>query len=269
MAPPPISRISLVIEAYIAINSKKIIFTEYFVIFIKILHMPNEENGIEYFITQTDILCETALKNAEKFKVFDKGIAADYFGRCLSGFNSIRTTLHLLNNASKQDDYAETMAEILKDILQATASPEQKTKIILNFIGSFCVDIRFTFFHSFYAQTEATFRILIRNKFSTEPKKSQPFAVIRKEFGIFENDFIDFVQAIRNTYHNNGFYFPNDSTKTKWSYTFKDKLFEFEEGKAIIEVSFDDLYNIVAEILNKCLQLFEKHPSLKSIPTLK
>lgn len=227
--------------------------------------MPQEENGIAYFITQTNILCETTLSNAKKFHSMGNEFAADHFGRCYSGFNSIRTILHHFNNAVQKDDFANIQADILKDIIQEGTPEDQITDIIIKFINSLYTDIRFMFFHSFYAQTESTFKAIIRNRFSAESKKSQPFVVIRREFGIFDNDFIDFVLAIRNTYHNNGFYFPNDSTKKKWSYTFNGKVFDFEEGKAIREVSFDDLYNIVAEILYKCLQLFEQEPSLKDI----
>lgn len=230
--------------------------------------MYQEENAIEYFKIQTDILCDVTFKFITQFKEFQDGIAFDYFGRCFSSFNSIRTILITWDKFQKQSNFTDEYKEIIKDILTQNITEEQKTELIGSYIGSLYVDLRFLFFHSFFSQTEFTLKEIIRNQFPQENKKSQPFIVMKREFGVFDVDFIDFVLAIRNTIHNNGYYFPNDKTKEDFSYNFSGKTFEFIKGQTIKEVSLDDLFNIVEKILNDCFELFMKNSSLKKIRKL-
>lgn len=176
------------------------------------------------------------------------------FSRILSSIVSskfvAKKIVDYLDQKNWEDDYRENhMPELWKKI---------------DYFGHFkdvALMIRFHLFHSVYSQIEATNRIIIREKnLNTRTKHANAVNELTKTT---EEDFILFIDLIRNTIHNNGYHFPLSDKFDNWSYTFCGKTFQFISGCSV-DLDFDDLVNIVDQLVNDLINVL-KHPEVESI----
>lgn len=206
---------------------------------------------IESFIKKLDELINKAFDASEvhRMKGNDNGLAYYYLGRSISCLMGVKTLLFSLNHAGAQSDFANAYIQSLPDKF-----PRKDVSIAERYIKETHMAIRFVLFQNFYSQTEFTFRIIKREKYSTE--QDNPFKLMGKVYGMFSDDESSFFNDIRNTIHNNGHYFPNHNTDKE--YTFNGKQFKFSTGKVIDDVTMTDILAIVEFILDASIKLFER-----------
>ena len=76
-------------------------------------------------------------------------------------------------------------------------------------------------------------------------------------------EFVKFIDFIRNTIHNNGFHYPTNPNNNSWTYNFNGKSFNFEVGQPI-ELEFTDTIEIVNQMINDLKDTL-RHPDIESI----
>lgn len=125
------------------------------------------------------------------------------------------------------------------------------------------LSIRFYLFHSFYHQLETTIRIL--HPLLNLPKgKGRPFDQVNAVLKCFPNDFVDCIDALRNTIHNNGYYKPFDKHPKTVTYINKPLNITFTENNKI-EVGTDETLFLIRDII-KYTDLVLKHDLVKDLP---
>lgn len=125
--------------------------------------------------------------------------------------------------------------------------------------------IRFHLIHSIYSQIETTNRIIIREnglRTNTKPANS-----VNELTNTFDEDFIKFIDFIRNTIHNNGYHYPLSENNNSWNYNFNGKEFLFRLGEPI-ELEFSDTMNIVDEMIATLVKTLH-HEQIEKLPITK
>lgn len=121
--------------------------------------------------------------------------------------------------------------------------------------------IRHQLFHCIYHQIETTNRIIVRELSLSGGK---PMDLVNKITNTFNTRFIDFIDAIRNTIHNNGYYQPVRKQEKEFSYNYKGKDFKFVEGEPI-DITTDDILGICEDLLHSTYNTLI-HPEILKIP---
>ena len=171
----------------------------------------------------------------------------------------IKTIICSLDLAANDPTFAQ---KYIDEILPASF-PRRDVKIAQTFIKETHMVHRFALFQNFYSQTEFTNRIIQRDKHPTETS-SNPFKLMVSKYGIMSLDFVKFINSIRNTIHNNGYYFPSDMTSV-FTYNFNGKTFTFNYGKPINDVTMQDIFEIIAYVLSENKKLFQNNNDLAKI----
>ncbi len=123
--------------------------------------------------------------------------------------------------------------------------------------------IRFDLFHRIYHILETYIRIIRRKLNDTNSKPYNQFEYICSKFGCFTQEYIEYINAVRNTIHNNGHYFPEG--KQRKNFTFGN--IGISEGE-IVEVTTFDILDIVHQMIINTDKLF-KAQKISEIPFLK
>ncbi len=107
--------------------------------------------------------------------------------------------------------------------------------------------IRFYLFHSFYHQLESTIRIICREL--KLDKKIKPIERVNEITSAFPPDFIELIDAIRNSIHNNGYYQPIGKQLKDFTYKLNSFEFKFVEDS---RVNFDtqEILHVIRELIN-------------------
>lgn len=123
------------------------------------------------------------------------------------------------------------------------------------------VSIRFYLFHSFYHQLETTFRIIHS---SLNLPKGKPIDEVNKKTQCFPKDFVECIDALRNTIHNNGYYKPLKGQQLKVIYKNPPLDIEFIENSKI-ELGTDATLFLIRELI-RCTELLLKHDLVSKLP---
>ncbi|RLD55498.1 MAG: hypothetical protein DRJ01_16575 [Bacteroidetes bacterium] len=176
------------------------------------------------------------------------------FSRILSAivaskFTAVKT-IEYLNQDNWQEDYRDNhMPAPWKEV---------------DYFGHFkeiALLIRFHLIHSVYSQIETTNRIIIRVKGLRTNTK--PATSVNELTNTYNQEFVKFIDFIRNTIHNNGFHYPNNPNNNSWTYNFNGKNFHFEVGQPI-ELEFTDTMDIVHQMINDLINTL-RHPDVENI----
>jgi hypothetical protein len=171
----------------------------------------------------------------------DNDVRLGAFGRILTNLNTTKTSLILLKNYLSQPNWEEEyFGSILPEKLQLNGK-------YYGYFRSIDSGYRFQFYQQLYSQFETTARIICR---SCNLKDKKPITQICKHTNFYDKDFIDFCDYIRNSIHNNGFYFPLDYQPSNWPYSFNNKTISFINGQKI-DVDWNDFF----ELTNKIIEL--------------
>lgn len=180
------------------------------------------------------------------------GLGYYYFGRCVSCFMGVKTLLFTMELSGQNDEFVKQYLE--KGL--AARFPVRNIYIARKYMQETHMAIRFVLFQNFYSQTEFTYKIIQREKF---PKllNANPYRLMTDQNGIMSVDFVKFINAVRNTIHNNGYYFPKYDT-ADLKYEFNGKTHNFVYGKPIDSVTMWDIIDIITYVLRETEKLFEK-----------
>jgi hypothetical protein len=142
----------------------------------------------------------------------------------------------------------------------------KKDEVASRFMGEAYFGIRFLLFQNFYSQTEFTIKVIQRLKYPDEWKRN-PYKLAAEKLGFLTSDMAIFLSDIRNTIHNNGFYFPHDRADKEYHYF--DKVFPFKCGEAIYSVTMDDIFLILDYVLTESIKMFanDELASIKPLAT--
>lgn len=215
---------------------------------------PEEKEPIKKFIEQIEEFCNDSYCSADEIRKkgqeYVDGLAVYYFGRCVSCFMGIKTNIYALDLAGSDKNFADNY---INKILPSKF-PYKDVKLAQQYIKETHMVNRFALFQNFYSQTEFTYRIIQREKHADEAL-ANPFRLIAEKYGIMSADFVKFINAIRNTIHNNGYYFPLDKTP-ELKYEFNGKTFHFIYGNPIDAVSMMDIFAVITFLLSENKKLF-------------
>ena len=208
------------------------------------------DRTIKGFIEKLDYFTSQSFDIADKHRHLghENGLAFYHFGRYVSCFMGVKTILFSMDFAAEQKDFTNRYVATLPERF-----PRRDVTIAVTYIKETHMNIRFLLFQNFYSQTEFTLRIIRRAKFPND--RRNPFKLIAEEFDVMPVDTALFLNDIRNTIHNNGYYFPDDNTDKE--HDFLGKKFTFKVGKPIDTVTMVDILNIVEYVLNATIKLFE------------
>jgi hypothetical protein len=210
-------------------------------------------------IEQLDEFCKIAHGFANEHR--DAGregeLAFYYYGRCVSCFMGVKTLLFSLDKAGSLPNFEEMYIESLPSTFQ-----HRDIGLARRYINETHAAIRFVLFHNFYSQTEFTYKIIQRDQFPDEFRRN-PYRLIEEKYKILPDKFPLFLNDIRNTIHNNGFFFPDDFTNKE--HHFNGKTYQFIQGKRMDIVNIDDIFAIINYLLVQNSKLFkdEKLASIK------
>lgn len=218
-----------------------------------------EINHVITFIEKLETFCNRSFEiaNYHRNEGREDGLAFYYYGRLTSCFMGVKTLLYTLDKSAGQAGFD---TEYISSVLP-TSFPRRDLEVAKKYIKETHMAIRFVLFQNFYSQTEFTYRIIQREKFADE-LGANPFRLMTDKFGIMSVDFTKLLNAMRNTIHNNGHYFPKDN-RSDFEYTFKEKRFVFEYGKPIIEVTMPDIIDMIDYIIEENKTLFENEELAK------
>ena len=141
-------------------------------------------------------------ENNDYYKNTDFRLAAHT--RLMSVVVNTKTNLYIFNEFIKKKDWSE---EYTAKILNLNNEP------YLCYIKDLDTDYRFLFFTQFFSQIESFAKSLKRYKIIS----GDPFLSFLKLSETCEEQFVYFIKAIRNSIHNNGYYFA-DSDKYNVEY---------------------------------------------------
>lgn len=214
--------------------------------------MNIDKPGISEFQERLEGFCNRAFDIANEHRTNGRGdgLAFYYYGRLVSCFMGVKTLLYALDKASSEANFGVTY---VYDVLPANL-PVKNVEWGKRYISETYMAIRFVLFQNFYSQTEFTYRIIQRKKFPLS--NTNPFKLAAQEYDIMNINFVTFINSIRNTIHNNGFYFPTPQIE-KFEHTFKGKLFTFEYGKRIDNVTMENILQIIEYLIEENNELFK------------
>jgi hypothetical protein len=204
-------------------------------------------------IAKLESLCNEAydVSNQHFQKGFKDCLGYDYFGRCVSCFMGVKTFLFALEYSGTHEDFDD---QYINTVLPSHF-PVKRLDIAQKYMKEAHTASRFILFQNFYSQTEFTYRVILREK-QAKITNFNPFRLMVEKYGILDHDFVKFVNAIRNTIHNNGYYFPTDITQ-RVEYDFCGTKFLFEYGRPLREISMNVIFEIISHILKDNIKLFE------------
>lgn len=211
-----------------------------------------DENQMEKFIEQMEVFCNDSFQIAKDLdrQGFKEGLGFYHFGRYVSCFMGVKTLMYAFDKFGTGHDFAD---EYINKLLPSYF-PRRDIEIAQRYVKETHMALRFVLFQNFYSQTEFTYRIIQRAKFPQE-ENSNPFNLITNKYGILSLDFVKFMNSIRNTIHNNGYYFPKDKTPL-FKYNFNGKEFVFEYGKPIDAIRMEDIFEIINYFIEENKKLF-------------
>lgn len=117
--------------------------------------------------------------------------------------------------------------------------------------------LRFSLLHVVYSNLETTIRILFRALSLKEGK--DPFNSVNAQVKIFTRDFLDFLILLRNTVHNNGYYYPRHKEPQTIELEYNGEKFIFEEGKTV-EINTAQILTLVQDIIERFSDAFQNEP---------
>jgi hypothetical protein len=204
------------------------------------------------FIEALDSLANEAYQHAIKLKEkgYIDGLGFYYFGRCVSCLLGAKTLLFMIDLSVTNKEFAQQYKE--KGL--ASKFLIKDDQIAMQYIKETNMAVRFTLFQNFYSQTEFTYRIIQREKYPEETN-ANPFRLMTDRYAIMNVDFVKFINAIRNTIHNNGYYFPKGDT-SDFVFDFQGKTFHFVNGKPVTSVTIWDIIDIITYVLGENEKLF-------------
>jgi hypothetical protein len=214
--------------------------------------MAEENRDLNQFMERLNSFTMTAFVAGTKHRARgqEDGLAFNYFGRCISCFLGVNTLLYgsnlLIDEAGFPGNYLESFPDL----------PNKGQGFATKFIGESYYGIRFLLFQNFFSQTEFTIKTIQRELFVEEGRRN-PFQLAAERLEFLTANFASFLTDIRNTIHNNGYYFPQDRTDKEYQYF--GKTFTFRCGEAIYIVTMEDILNIIDFVLNESIKLFEKN----------
>lgn len=125
------------------------------------------------------------------------------------------------------------------------------------------MQIRFILFHQIYHQFETTLRIICKVK-DLGPKK--PIDAVNELTKSFPIEFIEYIEAIRNTIHNNGYYQPIGKKQRKeFTYDLDGNHLKFSENNRI-ELDMDDFIATSKLLIDYIIKML-RHPEIENIET--
>lgn len=123
--------------------------------------------------------------------------------------------------------------------------------------------IRLNLFHLFYHQLETTIRILL-TKLDLPKNREKPLIKINNLVNCFPSEFITFMDALRNTIHNNGYYLPNAKNQPDIViYSNGDLDVEFKAGEKTALNTFQTI--LVAYEVSQYTECLLKNENIMSI----
>lgn len=175
-------------------------------------------------------------------------------GRFLSCSLSIRFYLDRTVDYIKHSDWDNNF------ITNYTPSLMKESKHLGHF-KDIDMGIRFYLFHSFYHQLETTLRIIHEELNLPRGKPIEKINVLVK---CFPKDFIDCIDALRNTIHNNGYYRPLDKQPKRIVYKTEILNIEFDASKKV-DIGTDETLFIIKDMLEYTESLLKSTP-VQNIP---
>tara|TARA_A100000171_G_scaffold43959_1_gene46360 strand:- start:217 stop:909 length:693 start_codon:yes stop_codon:yes gene_type:complete len=108
---------------------------------------------------------------------------------------------------------------------------------------------RFSFFLNVFSSFESTIRILMRQMLMEEYYKNPVVPTfIKQKLGVLTfTDSFELARLLRNTVHNNGFYFPDREKGKHVTIDYKQQQFTFEDGKAIEILSWPLTFSLAED----------------------
>ena len=212
-----------------------------------ITRLTNTENRLQEIIS--------AYKNENVEFIRQDDFRPGTFGRILSSVVGakfiLKTTLDYFSQENWKENYRNNfMPELCKE------------QDYFGHIKEIDTDIRFILFHSVYHQIETTLRIICK---LLPLKGDKPITLVNNLTNVYPADFIELIDAIRNTIHNNGFYEPLfKSQKPEFDNTFKGKTFYFKQGNRI-DLTTEDVLNIVDEEIELIYNVL-KYDTISKLP---
>jgi hypothetical protein len=225
------------------------------------------ENGVK---EQYPIYIETLLKiekdlvsildsykNDNPDLIKDGDFRPGLIGRLLASLVSSRflfnQTLEFINTENWDESFQEKYVH----------SPWENLEYYGHFKG-IDLGLRFHLFHSIYHNIETTFRLICIN-LGLRGKK--PINLINDLTALFPIEFIELIDAVRNTIHNNGYYQPIGKQSKKIEYSDEFMKFEFNENEAI-EINTTEVLKIIENYIGYIKNLL-KSEVLSGIPIIK
>ena len=124
-------------------------------------------------------------------------------------------------------------------------SPWDKLEYYGHFNG-IDLGLRFHLFHSIYHNIETTIRIICLN---LNLKGKKPIILINELTDLFPTEFIELIDAVRNTIHNNGYYQPLGKQNKKVEYTDEFMELKFIENEPI-DINTIQVLKIIENYIN-------------------
>ena len=156
------------------------------------------------------------------------------FSRLMSVVINTKMNLYLLNEFIKNENWVQ---EYSSNVLIFN-----NEMIYLNYIKDLDTDYRFLFYTQFFSQIESFAREFNRN----EQKFKKPFSELLALGENSDTDFICFTEAIRNSIHNNGYFYPFQNQPQKLIY--KDIILNY--GNNLDFFSWDYAFELCETLLN-------------------
>jgi hypothetical protein len=174
--------------------------------------------------------------------------------RFLSCSMTIRFFLDRTVDYIKQENWDENF------INNYTHPLMRHTKSLRHFVD-INISIRFYLFHSFYHQLETTLRI-VHSELNLP--KGKPIGKVNDKLNCFTKEFIECIDALRNTIHNNGYYKPLKGQPKKILYSKSPVTLEFTENEKLT-IGTDETLFLIREMI-ECTELMLKHELVVALP---
>lgn len=128
------------------------------------------------------------------------------------------------------------------------------------------LSIRFYLLQNTYSQFEGTNRIIAR---TLDKNGKKPAEIVHKVTGKYDQEFLQFLDEVRNTLHNNGYHYPRPGKKAikNLSYSLNGREIEITEKEPVI-IELDDIVTIVEKLVEMMEEAFQ-HSTIAKLPITK
>lgn len=186
-------------------------------------------------LDKLNLYTDTAIKDIYTAELHKQGAERlKVYTRFLSIVNCAKTSIYLLHKFVTSENWEK---EYYDKILNNSK--------YLGFLQDLDTDYRFLFFHQTFSQLETYIRLLYREL--SMKTGEDPFSLITK-LNVGFTGFLPTIEVLRNTIHNNGYYFPIRKQPENFTLILS-KEYQIKTGDSV-QLTWNDTFYIFKNVID-------------------